>query len=168
MSESPKKDRAFEALDFVINVLREHEKNLDRLISDLKEVVKSIGKGEEFSDRIKRIEERLSSIQTEISALTKFISTLRKPAATIRPFGPFIAVKCKRWDEFKVLAMGADTVSFLLKEAGKIFRADALKEGHVLTYVGKIPQDVTMLKTWLSRELGIPEEKVFEGALAES
>jgi hypothetical protein len=33
--KAPSKDDALEALDFIINVLREHEKDLDRLINEL-------------------------------------------------------------------------------------------------------------------------------------
>ena len=36
MSEkAPSKDEAFEALDFIVNVLKEHEKDLDKLVSEL-------------------------------------------------------------------------------------------------------------------------------------
>jgi len=38
MSRKSSKDEAFEALDFIINVLKEHEKDLDRLIGKLDEV----------------------------------------------------------------------------------------------------------------------------------
>jgi len=41
-----------------------------------------------------------------------------------------------------------------------------LKDGRVLTYNGEFPRDAKLLKFWLARELGVLEEKVFEGVLA--
>jgi len=52
------------------------------------------------------------------------------------------------------------------KETEKIFQADALKQGKVLTYTGDFPQSVQLLKIWLSKELDVAEEKIFEGILA--
>jgi hypothetical protein len=80
--------------------------------------------------------------------------------------GPPVIVRCKQWEDFKVLAKGAETVSFLFKEAEKSFQADALKQGRVLTYNGEFPRDSKLLKFWLARELGVLEESVFEGVLA--
>ena len=164
MAKKPSKDEALEALDFIVNVLKEHEKDLDRLINALGEVTKRFGETGELTEKIGKVEERLSSIQTEISGLIKSISSAGEPPAYRR--GPPVIVRCKQWEDFKVLASGAETVSFLFKEEEKAFQADALKEGRVLTYSGEFPRDVRLLKMWLSRELNVAEEKIFEGVLA--
>lgn len=164
MARKPTKNEALEALDFIINVLREHEKGLDRLITQLGNITESLGETGEITDKIEKIEERLSAIQTEISDLIKFISSPRE--AQIYARGPPVIVRCKQWEDFKVLAAGAETVSYLFKETEKSFQADALKDGRVLTYSGEFPQDARLLKIWLSRELEVTEEKIFEGVLA--
>jgi len=163
MSKTPTRDEALEALDFIINVLKEHEKDLDRLIVELGKVTERFGETGELPTKVEKVEERLSTIQTEISNLIKFISTPREPPQ-LR--GPPIIVRCRQWEDFKVLAAGAETVSFLFKEAEKAFQADALKEGRVLTYSGEFPRDAKVLKIWLSKELNVAEEKIFEGVLA--
>lgn len=170
MSRKPPKDEALEALDFIINVLKEHEKDLDRLINELSKTSEKFGETGALSTKIEGIEERLSSLQTEISNLIGFISSSssqREKIAekTVLPHGTPLIVKCKQWEEFKVLASGAETVSFLFKETERTFQVDALKESKILTYSGEFPQDTKMLKIWLSRELGVGEEKIFEGAL---
>jgi hypothetical protein len=153
----PSKDRALEALDFVISVLKEHEKDLDRLINKL-------GQTAVASEKVEKVEERISSLQTQISDLVKLISSSRETPA-IYARGPPVIIKCKKWDEFKALAKGADTISISLKEAEKTFQADALKDGRIVAYAGKIPEDTGLLKVWLSKELGVSEEKIFEGVL---
>lgn len=169
MAKKPIKDEALEALDFIINVLKEHEKDLDRLINELGKTSEKFGETGALSTKIEGIEERLSSLQTEISNLIGFISSSsqREKIAekVVLPHGAPLTVKCKQWEEFKVLASGAETVSFLFKETERTFQVDALKESKVLTYSGEFPQDTRMLKIWLSRELGVGEEKIFEGAL---
>ena len=164
MAKKPSRDEALEALDFIINVLKEHEKDLDRLINELGKTSEKFGEKGALSSKIESVEERLSSLQTEISNLIGFISSSQREKTAISHGTPLI-VRCKQWEEFKVLASGAETVSFLFKETERAFQVDALKEGKVLTYNGEFPQDTKLLKIWLSRELGIGEEKIFEGAL---
>ncbi len=174
MTKKPTESDALEALDFIINVLREHEKDLDRLITELKDLdrlIAELGKiSERFSEtgelagKIEKIEDRLSAIQNEISSVIKSISTPREQQ--VYPRGPPVIVRCKNWEDFKVLAAGAETVSFLFKETEKSFQADALKEGRVVTYSGEFPRDSKLLKIWLSKELNVAQERIFEGVLA--
>ncbi len=165
MAKKPPQNEALEALDFIINVLKEHEKDLDRLITELGKITEQIGESGELVGKIENVEKRLSNIQTEISNIIKFISTPREPPPA-HPSGPPVIVRCKHWDDFKVLASASETVSFLFKEAEKAFQADALKDGRVLTYSGEFPRDAKLLKIWLSKELNVAEEKIFEGVLA--
>lgn len=168
MAKKPSRDEALEALDFIINVLKEHEKDLDRLINELGKTSEKFGETGAISSKIESVEERLSSLQTEISNLIGFISSSQREKVAekaVLSHGAPLIVRCKQWEEFKVLASGAETVSFLFKETERAFQVDALKEGKVLTYSGEFPQDTKLLKVWLSRELGIGEEKLFEGAL---
>ena len=166
MSKKPSRDEALEALDFIINVLKEHEKDLDRLITQLGTTLEQYSETGELSGKIENVEDRLAHIQAQISDLIHFISSPQeKPAPTITR-GPPVIVRCRQWGDFKNLASEAETVSYLYKEAERAFQADALKNGRVLTYSGQFPQDASLLKTWLSRELKIPEGKIFEGALA--
>ncbi|MGQ9460657.1 MAG: hypothetical protein ACUVRA_05455 [Candidatus Bathyarchaeaceae archaeon] len=164
MAKKPNKDEALEAIDFIVNVLKEHEKDLDKLIHQLAVITESLGETGELTTKIEKVEERLSTIQTEVTNLIKYLSTPQQPPAY--PPGPPVIVKCKQWQDFKTLATGAETLSYQLQETEKTFQADALKNGKVLTYTGQLPQNTHLLKTWLSKELNTPEEKIFEGVLA--
>ena len=164
MAKKPSKDEALEAIDFIVNVLKEHEKDLDRLISQLATVTESLGETGEITTKIEKVEERLSTIQNEITNLIKYMSSPQQPPAY--PMGPPVIVKCKQWKDFKTLALGAETLSYQSQETEKTFQADALKDGKVLTYTGQLPQNTHLLKTWLAKELNITEEKIFEGVLA--
>jgi hypothetical protein len=184
VNNKPSKNGSFEALDFIISVLKEHEKDLDRLINELGIITEKIGDKGEATEKIERVEERLSLIQSELAELTKFLSLPggKPPAALAQAqtqaqakaeaaqptfaHGPSVIVRCKEWEDYKQLASGADTVSFLYKDAEKGFQADALKNDRILTYNGALPDDVELLKTWLARELGVLEDRIFEGVLA--
>lgn len=164
MAKKPTKDEALEAIDFIVNVLKEHERDLDSLIQQLATVTESLGETGELTAKIEKVEERLTSIQDEVTNLIKYISTPKE--APTYPLTPPVIVKCIQWQDFKTLALGAETVSYQLKEREKTFQADALKEGRVLTYTGQFPQNTHLLKTWLANELNVTEEKIFEGILA--
>jgi small-conductance mechanosensitive channel len=179
--KAPSKDDALEALDFIINVLREHEKDLDRLINELGKITERLGEAGELSGKIENVEDRLTNLQNEISNLISYLSTshetpkasapptvqVQKPqvfAAEVR--GPPVVLRCKQWEDFQTLARQAQALSFLYKEAEKTFQADALKNNQIITYSGELPKPTALLKSWLSKQLDVPEEKILEGILA--
>ncbi|MEM2518104.1 MAG: hypothetical protein QXO49_04025 [Candidatus Bathyarchaeia archaeon] len=178
--KAPSKDDALEALDFIINVLREHEKDLDRLINELGKITERLGEAGELSGKIENVEERLTNLQNEISNLISYLSTSHEvqkgtaPAVHVqRPQvfavearGPPIILRCKQWEDFQTLARQAQALSFLYKETEKTFQADALKNNQIMTYSGELPKPTTLLKSWLSKQLEVPEEKILEGILA--
>ena len=163
MERKPSKDEALEALDFIINVLKDHEKDLDRLISQLGIITESMGETGEITGKIEKIEDRLASLQGEITNLIKYIVSPRGSPSYAH--GPPVIVKCRQWEDFKTMAAGAETVSYLFKETEKSFQADALKKGRVLSYTGEFPQNAHLLRMWLSKELDVAEEDIFEGVL---
>lgn len=163
MERKPSKNEALEALDFIINVLKEHEKDLDRLISQLGIITESLGETGEITGKIEKIEDRITTLQGEITNLIKCLAAPRDSPSYAH--GAPVIVKCRHWEDFKNLAEGAESVSYLLKEAEKSFQADALIKGRVVSYTGEFPQNGALLRLWLSRELDVAEEDVFEGVL---
>ncbi len=168
MPNNPTKDEALEALDFIINVLKTHEKDLDRLIHQLGTTLEQYGEPSELTDKITNLENRLAHIQAQISHITEVISnTTEKPTPTpaIPSTGTPVIVRCKNWEDFKTLATNAETISYLHNKEHQTFQADALKNGRILTYTGQTPPNTTLLKTWLSKTLNTPQTKILEGAL---
>ena len=179
MSKRPKsKDEALEALDFIVNVLKEHEKDLDRLINELGKVAEALGETGELSGKVEKVEEKISGLQNEINSLVNYLSasprevpvlTSEQKAEVVQAGvvrGPPVILRCKQWDDFQTLAFQAQTLSFMYKEVDKTFQADALKGNQIITYSGELPQFTALLKMWLSKELEIPEKKILEGVLA--
>jgi small-conductance mechanosensitive channel len=180
--KSPSKDDALEALDFIINVLKDHEKDLDRLLNELGNITEKMGDAGELNSKIEKVEERLTTLQGEITNLITYLSASPQqsriipkqlmqehkeevmPAMETR--GPPVILRCKQWEDFQTLAYQAQTVSFLYREAEKTFQVDALKSNQIITYSGDLPKATAMLKAWLSKQLEIPEKKVLEGILA--
>lgn len=181
--KSPSKDEALEALDFIVNVLKEHEKDLDKLINELGTVAASLGETGELSVKVEKIEERINSLQSEINNLISFLSTSpREVSAPSTPVvaqkvavpqapapvvhGPPVILRCKQWEDFQTLASQAQTLSFMVKEAEKTFQVDALKGNQIITYSGEFPKVAALLKMWLSKQLDVSEQKILEGVLA--
>jgi hypothetical protein len=75
MSKKPQsKDEAFEALDFIVNVLKEHEKDLDRLISELGNVTDQLGENGQLNGKVANIEEKIGNLQDEVTNLLDYMS----------------------------------------------------------------------------------------------
>jgi len=179
MSKKPKSnDEALEALDFIVNVLKEHEKDLDRLISELGTVTEALGETGEISCKVEKVEERISGLQNEINSLVSYLSASPREAPVSVPeqknevvqtsvmHGPPVILRCKQWEDFQTLASQAQTLSFMYKDAEKTFQADALKGNQIITYSGELPKLTALLKMWLSKQLDVPEKKILEGVLA--
>jgi hypothetical protein len=161
--------------------LKEHEKDLDRLINELGTITDRLGDTGELSGKIEKVEERLTTLQNEITNLITYLSTSHEaiviPAQVtqeekaqtpqVREIrGPPVILRCKQWKDFQTLAHQAQTLSFLYKEAEKTFQADALKNNQIITYSGEPPKQASLLKSWLSKQLDIPAAKILEGILA--
>ena len=179
MSKKPKsKDEALEALDFIVNVLKEHEKDLDKLIGELGTVTDRLGETGELSAKVEKVEERISGLQNEINSLVSYLSLSPRETPVLTQeqktevvqagvmHGPPVILRCKQWGDFQTLAFQAQTLSFMYKDAEKTFQADALKGNQIITYSGELPKFTALLKMWLSKQLDIPEKKILEGVLA--
>jgi small-conductance mechanosensitive channel len=180
--KSPSRDDALEALDFIINVLKDHEKDLDRLLNELGNITEKMGDAGELNSKIEKVEERLTTLQGEITNLITYLSAspqqprvmpkqlVQEHKEEMLPVmetrGPPVILRCKQWEDFQTLAFQAQTLSFLYRETEKTFQVDALKSNQIITYSGELPKATVLLKTWLSRQLEIPEKKVLEGILA--
>ncbi|MGA2682723.1 MAG: hypothetical protein ABSF44_13095 [Candidatus Bathyarchaeia archaeon] len=189
MAENPgSKDKALEALDFIINVLKEHEQSLDKSIDELATVTEQIRVTTDgLNGKVEEIEEKTNNLQKEVTNLMgKVLNEPKKalPTATTEdvpqaqatpalspagvPGGPFVILRCKHWEDFQALAMHVPTLSFSYKEDGKILHADAIRGNQIITYIGAIPNFSKILKAWLSRELDITEHNILEGFLDKS
>ncbi len=193
MSRKPQsKDEALEALDFIVNVLKEHEKELDKLIGELGTVTEQIGVQGDLAGKVETVEEKVTGLQTEISNLINCLSTTspsqvvtptpiaaKQPLTTepeliqpqmvpqtAIPQGPPVILRCKQWEDFRNLAAQAQTTSFTVKEAERTFQVDALKGNQIVTFNGTLPNAPAMLKVWLSSQLGVSEKNILEGVLA--
>jgi hypothetical protein len=181
MSKNPQqKDEALEALDFIVNVLKEHERDLDKLISELATVTEQMGDTSELSGKVDKVEEKISVLQKEVTNLIGCVSSGQKEAplavineqsssAPVAPQGgPSVMVRCTQWDDFQNYAVGAQTVSFSYKEEEKLFSADALKGNQIISYSGPLPKFSAVLKSFLAKELCVSDRSILEGALAVS
>jgi hypothetical protein len=179
MSRKPQsKDEALEALDFIVNVLKEHEKDLDKLISELGTVTEALGETGELTCKVEKVEERINGLQNEITSLVNYLSASPRETPVLAPeqktevapasviHGPPVILRCKQWEDFQTLASQAQTLSFMYKDAEKTFQADALKANQIITYSGELPKLTALLKMWLSKQLEVPERKILEGVLA--
>jgi hypothetical protein len=175
------KDEALEAVDFIVNVLKEHERDLDKLINELATVTEQMGDTGELSGKVEKVEEKITTLQKEVANLVGYVSGTSKEAPTATAIkeqpaqvavapavqsGPAVILRCKVWEDFQNLAAGAQTLSFSYKEEEKLFQADALKGNQIINYSGPLPKYSIVLKAFLSKELGVSERSILEGVLA--
>jgi hypothetical protein len=165
MDSKPNKNDALEALDFIINVLKEHEKDLDRLISQLGIITENLGEASEIANKIENIEDRISTLQNEITCRITNLSAPQKVPLNSHAPTKSVNIKCRKWDDFKNLAAGAEKVTYNFRIVENIFRASALKDGKLVKYIGDFPATSHLLKVWLSKQLNVGEEDIIEGAL---
>jgi hypothetical protein len=137
----------------------------------------------ELTGKVEKVEEKIGNLQKEVTNLVGYMSGMPKEAAAIAVKeqsaqaqvatapavahgGPSVVVRCQQWQDFQSMAMGAQTISFSYKEEEKLFQADALRGNQIITYKGPLPNLTLVLKAFLSKELGVSERSILEGALA--
>ena len=75
MKNPQSKDDALEALDFIVNVLKEHERDLDKLINELATVTEQLGDTGEISGKVESVEEKINNLQKEVANLVGYLSS---------------------------------------------------------------------------------------------
>jgi len=178
MSKKPRaSNEALEALDFIVNVLKEHENDLDKLIGELGKVTEQLGNTGELTCKMENVEEKISVLQTEISGLVNYLSRSSPQSSSVEKkdetetiqsktvHGPPVILRCKQWQDFQTLAINAQNLSFVYKEIEKAFQANALKDNKIITYNGPLPKFDSLLKIWLSKQLEISSNQILEGVL---
>ncbi len=153
MAENPgSKDRSLEALDFLMNVLKEHEQTLDESIHELATVAEQMGNTDALKIKVESAEQKIDSLQKEITNLIGILSNDPKEessAAIVMHQAPqiqvtqatsqnvpFLTLHCNQWEEFQNLSMQAQTLTFNYKEEEKVFQADAIKGNQLIKYTG--------------------------------
>lgn len=72
---SPGKDRSFEVFNFILSIIEEHDKDLDKIVKELASTAKLLGGKGGLSDSLGRIEDKMDSIHNDLSVVLKFVST---------------------------------------------------------------------------------------------
>ncbi|MCW4005653.1 MAG: hypothetical protein NWF04_03520 [Candidatus Bathyarchaeota archaeon] len=190
--KTPPKDEALEAIDFIINVLKEHEKDLDKLVGELGSVANQIGEAGELNDKVEKIEAKITGLQGDMSNIITHFAA-RPPLQQVSSSNPVFAsaqsnvapvsaqtscpslpanmpllVRCKQWEDFQGIAAQAQTVSFTYDKTEQTFQAEAIKNSQLITFNGDTPKTATLLKAWISKQLEISEQKIIEGQLTRS
>ena len=164
----------------LVNVLIEHEKNLDHLIKGLSTIIDRLNKNEKIDGRMDQLFDKIKNTEKQI---TTFISTLQDDPpentalalvkdAALEAKGILVTQEslktslcCVQWTDFQNLANQAQTITFNLREGENAFEVYALKNSQLITYVGLNSERSSSLKVWLAKQLNISEEFVFEGSL---
>jgi seryl-tRNA synthetase len=182
LEKPPSKNDALEAVDFIVSVLKEHQKDLDKLISGLDTAAEQLGEKGEFSSKLEKIHKKLDNLETEISNITKRLPNQPREKAPIQtdatqklqndaiqtntPNMLAAVIHCAKWEDFQLLAAEAQIISFKFLDNQKILEMNALKDNKIVTYSGELPKLSEMLRMWLSKKLDVSETRVLEGDIA--
>jgi hypothetical protein len=166
--KSGSEDKYFEALDFIINVLKKHEQILDNSIQELATLTEYLENITVLNSKVKNAEEKINIVQKEV---TDIVVGDLGPKVWASPVVPSVAVQsgsslvlhCKQWADFEVLAMHAQTLSFCYKEEEKILQVCAIRGNQIIRFTGALPGFSIIYKAWFSRELNITESNIVEG-----
>lgn len=149
----------------IVQSLEKEYENFGEIINNIRKSLTSALLRSADYERFIEIENKIKLIQDQILKIIENSKASFKNSQ-IYAGGPPVIVRCKQWNDFKLNARNAKAVSYLFRVEEGVFQADALKNGMIYTYSGEIPQTDMLLKIWLSRELNVKEERIFEGVLA--
>jgi hypothetical protein len=142
-SESKNK---MDVLDLIIDTLREHEKHLDRLTERLESFL------EAFNVKVEKEK------PTEPTTLSEKTRPEPPPISS-----PISTVECVRWSDFREKSRKARVVTFEVSE--KRLEISCAHADIVYRYTITFAPSSDKLRSWLSENLGVPEEKIVEGRI---
>jgi hypothetical protein len=175
-------DRALVTIDFIIDILKEHEHTLDKSIDSLMTITEKMSEVNPINEKYEKLTEKIEGLLTEVSKIVSNLQlknlslpeTAKKQqpepqASPIMPplptSGQSTVLQCKHWEDFQVLATHAQIVSCNYREEKKAFEVSALTGNQMIIYTGQLPNLFEILKHWLSKQLDIGEQVVVEGSL---
>ena len=184
MSDNPNpRDKALEALDFIINVLKEHEQTLDESISEFATVTESVGKIDAINSKIEEVEDKINILQKDVANLSGILSNAPKEticgetrkmepktasaeAILAMTGGSPMILNCTQWSDFQAFAIHAQTLTFSIKEEEKMCEVSSIVGNQIFVYKGPLPQLSSMLAAYLNQQLEVPKQSIIEGALS--
>ena len=176
-----------EALDFIVNVLKEHERDLDKLINELATVTEQLGDTGALNGKVEKVEEKINSLQKEVTNLIGVLSNTQKEAVPTRDTGTSISSSShhhshhsnswSRWTfcDFALQTMGgfpnfsiscANYCRLATKKTRKFSRLTHLKETKSSLIQVLFQSFQHLLKASLSKQLDVSEKNILEGILA--
>ena len=177
--DASSRDGAMEALDLVINVLKEHEASLDNAIENLSDIQESMGQASAVVAKVDKLGASIDRLQKDFSEIAMKFSDVLKTSTVSKqqeslPVStgtqlcsgskPSLMLECKSWEDFEALSLNSQIVSFNFKD-GRVLQAKAVKNDMIINYTGPLPGIKLVLKAWLSSKLNVPQQCVFEGSL---
>jgi hypothetical protein len=188
MGEQPSSedDQLFGAIDLIINVLKQHEAKLDSFVEKLEKINEKVKECPGAAGNIDKIGEKIDIIEKQLATLKQLrienaqnqtvpaeplpanqnppASTVTQPPQHIQ--NRSIILQCNHWSDFQSLAANADFVSFSYEEVKKLLRVDAVKDNEKIIYIGELSKLGAPLKSWLAKQLNVPEGNILEGSLS--
>lgn len=66
--------KSLESIDFVVDILREHERNIDKLITQIADITEKLKKIPVLTDKIDVIQKKLDKLENDITLVTRYYS----------------------------------------------------------------------------------------------
>jgi len=73
--DPPSKNETLEALNFILSVITEHDKDFNKLVSELTSISRRLEERGELRSRFGRIENKIDNLQNAVNNLLKSLST---------------------------------------------------------------------------------------------
>jgi hypothetical protein len=71
----------------------------------------------------------------------------------------------KTWTDFQAFASQPEFSAYTYRDSDKVFEINELKNNQILVYIGEVPGISEMLRSWLSSQLSVSQEKTVEGTI---
>jgi len=176
-----------DVLDLIIDVLRDHEEALSKIIEKFDEICQKMSIFNEKMDMLNRVLEQMNGLRVKTVVKADGIN------------GPLVRIKCNDWITFKTASQGALLAVFTVSEDGVTI--SSVTDLFIFSYCDEIPEFMSIvsrneknvaeknltvwsrrfssddgyayniisnpeaLRSWLSSELKLPCDKIIYGGI---
>ncbi len=154
----------------VLAAIAQNNENLEKTLKTLSRLIDTIDN---------KSEANTNKIILEIIALQKEVKTLQaqlnesenkpnfmSPTFTQTSINQKMEIlQFKNWVEFQIFAGQPQFSAYTYRDTDNLFEINAVKNNQLLVYIGETPKMNIMLRSWLSNQLAVNQERIVEGTI---
>ena len=154
----------------VLESIAQNNENLTKTLKTLSRLIDTVDNESEANTN--KIIAEIIALQKDIKTLLTQLNESENKPSLLSPIPvqtntnqKMEILQFKNWIEFQIFAGRPQFSAYTYRDTDKLFEINAIKNNQLLVYIGETPKINIMLRSWLSNQLIVSQERIVEGTI---